>query len=69
MSSQTSANTLVHCQLNYRASAFSFVPVLELKTPVNEALLDLTGVWQPNETWWNFINTVLQDHNVLVPPG
>ena len=71
MSSQTSANTLVHCQLNYRASAFSFLyRVLVLKTPVNEALLDLTGVWQPNETWWNFINTVLQEHNQpLVQPG
>ena len=64
MSSQASANTLVHCQLNYRASAFSFLyRVLVLKTPVDQALLDLTGVWQPNDTWWTFINNVLQEYD------
>ena len=71
MSSQASANTLVHCQLNYRASAFSFLyRVLVLKTPVDQALLDLTGVWQPNDTWWTFINNVLQEYDhPSVQPG
>lgn len=64
MNSQPKARTLLHCQMNYRASAFSFLyRVLELNTPTNEALADLKGVWQPDATWSTFINSVLAAHN------
>ena len=55
----------------FAAVMFSFLyRVLVLKTPVDQALLDLTGVWQPNDTWWTFINNVLQEYDhPSVQPG
>lgn len=55
--------TLLHCQVNFRASAFSFLyRVIYLNVPIDQAKLDLDTVWQPNEVWYRFIANVLADH-------
>ena len=64
MRSQPTMKTLLHCQMNYRASAFSFLyRVLELDTPMPTAAADLYQIWSPNSTWMTFINSVLVTNN------
>lgn len=56
------AKVLVHCQLNYRASAFSYLhEVLELGVEPQVAQKKILAIWQPNETWLAFINTVQEN--------
>jgi protein tyrosine phosphatase (PTP) superfamily phosphohydrolase (DUF442 family) len=56
------AKTLVHCQVNFRASAFSFLyRVLAEDVAILEAKNDLDSVWVPNEVWYLFILKVLED--------
>lgn len=63
MQQQPDARTLLHCQVNARATAFSFLyRVIYGGVPVAEAKADLNSVWQPNETWRDFIFTVLAQH-------
>lgn len=55
--------TLLHCQVNFRASAFSFLyRVLYDDVPVVEAKRDMNTVWQPNETWRDLIFQILEDN-------
>jgi protein tyrosine phosphatase (PTP) superfamily phosphohydrolase (DUF442 family) len=55
--------TLVHCQVNFRASAFSFLyRVLFENVDMAEAKDDLDSVWVPNDTWRRFIFAVLEEH-------
>ena len=55
--------TLLHCQVNYRASAFSFLyRVIYEDIPVATAKADMNTVWQPNETWRDFIFGIMADH-------
>ena len=57
--------TLVHCQVNFRASTFSFLyRVLHEGVPVDAAKDDLNGVWVPNDTWRELIFEVLEDNGV-----
>ena len=59
---QRAANkkTLLHCQVNYRASAFSFLyRVVHQGVPIAEAKADMNSVWTPNETWRDLIFDVL----------
>lgn len=57
--------TLLHCQANYRASAFSFLyRVLYEDVPVAEAKRDMNAIWTPNETWRDLIFAVLDDHGI-----
>lgn len=50
----------VHCMANYRVSAFIYLyRVLRLGVPPTEAEALLHRIWQPNETWANFIRTQL----------
>lgn len=57
--------TLLHCQANYRASAFSFLyRVLYEDIPVAEAKRDLNEIWSPNETWRDLIFAVLDEHGI-----
>jgi len=52
--------TLLHCQVNYRASTFSFLyRVIELNTPIEQAKADLDSVWELNPVWFNFMKSVL----------
>ena len=65
MSGAPEKKTLVHCQVNFRASAFSFLyRVLHEDVPVGEAKDDLDSVWTPNETWQQLIFDVLEANGV-----
>ena len=48
--------TLLHCQVNARATAFSFLyRVIFEDVAISEAKADMNTVWQPNEVWRDFI--------------
>ena len=51
---------LVHCEMNFRASAFSFLyRVIEGDEDFEQAKEDMLSVWTPDNTWTTFINEVL----------
>jgi protein tyrosine phosphatase (PTP) superfamily phosphohydrolase (DUF442 family) len=57
--------TLLHCQINARASAFGFLyRVLEQDVPIGQAKADMNTVWEPNETWRELIFDVLEARGV-----
>ena len=57
--------TLLHCQVNYRASAFSFLyRVLYEDVPVAQAKADMNSVWEPNDTWRDLIFEILEENDV-----
>ncbi len=57
--------TLVHCQINLRASAFSFLyRVIHQGVPVEEAKEDLNTIWAPHPHWRDFIFEVLDAHGI-----
>ena len=57
--------TLVHCQVNFRASAFSFLyRVLYEDVDIGEAKRDMESVWVPNETWRRLIFAILEENAV-----
>ena len=57
--------TLVHCQVNWRASSFSFLyRVIHDKVPMDDAVVDLTSIWTPTEPWRQFIVDVLDAHGL-----
>lgn len=57
--------TLVHCQINWRASSFVFLyRVIELSVPIDDAVVDLYKVWQPQTYWRDFIVKVLRANNI-----
>jgi hypothetical protein len=63
MQQQSKAKTLVHCQVNFRASTFSFLyRVIFLNDSIVAAKADLDGVWVANEDWFRFIRSVLRDY-------
>ena len=63
LKSHPGSKTLVHCQVNFRASTFSFLyRVIYQGVPVGTAKQDLDRVWQPNETWYRFLVKVLAQH-------
>ena len=60
MQRDTSKKTLLHCQVNARATAFSFLyRVIYEDVPVAEAKADMNTVWQPNPVWRDFIFEVM----------
>jgi protein tyrosine phosphatase (PTP) superfamily phosphohydrolase (DUF442 family) len=60
MQRNTGKKTLLHCQVNARATAFSFLyRVIYEDVPVAEAKADMNTVWQPNDVWRDFIFEVL----------
>ena len=57
--------TLLHCQVNARATAFSFLyRVIYQDVPVAQAKADMNSVWQPNEVWRDFIFEVLEQNAI-----
>ena len=61
VTANTERNVLVHCQMNFRASAFSFLyRVLESDEDFEKAKEDMISVWTPDTTWTTFINEVLK---------
>ena len=56
--------TLVHCQVNWRASSFSFLyRVIHDKVPMDDAVVDLTSIWTPTEPWRHLVD-VLDAHGL-----
>lgn len=61
----TDKKTLLHCQVNARATAFSFLyRVIYQDVPVATAKADMNKVWQPNEVWRDFIFAVLAENDI-----
>lgn len=57
--------TLLHCQANFRATAFAMLyRVLHEGVPLDQAKADMNSIWVPNSTWTAFILDVLQENNV-----
>ncbi|MEO1595916.1 MAG: protein tyrosine phosphatase family protein [Pseudomonadota bacterium] len=57
--------TLVHCQANFRASAFAMLyRVIYNGVPLAEAKADMNAVWTPTETWTDFILETLERNGV-----
>jgi len=57
--------TLLHCQVNYRASSFSFLyRVIHDDVSVKDAKADLDSVWTPNGIWTTLIHDVLKQHHI-----
>ena len=56
---------LVHCQLNMRASAFTFLyRVIHEGVPPEEAMKALSAVWIPKDQWATFTADVLARNNI-----
>ena len=65
MQRNTGKKTLLHCQVNARATAFSFLyRVIYEDVPVEQAKADMNTVWQPNEVWRDFIFEVLAQNDI-----
>jgi len=65
MRRNTDKKTLLHCQVNARATAFSFLyRVIYEGVPLAEAKADMNTVWQPNEVWRDFVFEVLARHDI-----
>ena len=65
MQRNTGKKTLLHCQVNARATAFSFLyRVIFDGVSVEDAKADMNTVWQPNEVWRDFIFEVLAQNNI-----
>jgi len=55
--------TLLHCQINLRASTFSFLyRVIYGGVPMAQAKQDLDAIWVPDKIWYRFIVAVLEQH-------
>ncbi|MCF6263523.1 MAG: protein tyrosine phosphatase family protein [Xanthomonadales bacterium] len=65
MKTNPGAKTLLHCQINLRASTFSFLyRVIHKQVPMKTAKDDLDKIWEPNPVWFKFIKTVLDSHGL-----
>ena len=63
MKREPEKKTLVHCEVNFRASSFSFLyRVLYLNVPMEEAKDDLNSIWVPNSTWRSLIFDILEEN-------
>ena len=57
--------TLLHCQVNARATAFSFLyRVIYDGVPVAQAKQDMNSVWQPNQTWKDLMFSIMAENNI-----
>ena len=65
MQREPDKKTLVHCQVNFRASAFSFLyRVLYEGVPMDQSKEDMNTVWVPNDTWRRLIFNILEENDV-----
>ena len=63
-----SGRTLVHCEVNFRASVFGFLyQVLYQGADVDEAMSLMQSIWVPNDTWEAFIVRVMSDRGIDYP--
>lgn len=57
--------TLLHCQVNYRATAFALLyRVLHQDVPLPEAKAAMNSIWTPNAVWTQFLLDVLETNGV-----
>jgi protein tyrosine phosphatase (PTP) superfamily phosphohydrolase (DUF442 family) len=57
--------TLLHCQINLRASTFSFLyRVIYGGVPMAVAKQDLDAIWVPDKVWYRFIVAILAQHGM-----
>ena len=60
MKSVEKKNVLIHCQINLRGSAFTYLyRVINESANEDQTRSKLTGVWMPNPTWKKFIDNTL----------
>ena len=60
MQAPTQQRTLLHCEVNFRASVFGFLyQVIYESVPMDEAISLMHAIWIPNEVWEDFIVRVL----------
>jgi len=60
---QVDEKVLLHCRLNYRASAFAYLyQVTQLGVDEQQAKAMMLSVWQPQDTWQRYIEQVLQHY-------
>ena len=69
MQTHGSGRTLVHCEVNFRASVFGFLyQVLFTGADVDEALSLMQSIWVPNDTWEAFIVRVMSERGINYQP-
>ncbi len=57
--------TLLHCQANYRASAFAFLyRVIYQNVDIAQAKADMNEIWHPDGQWRDLIFEVLSNHGL-----
>lgn len=60
MQANADKNVFVHCAMNMRVSAFMYLyRIIREHINAEEAKKDLQKIWQPNETWQQFIKKVI----------
>lgn len=60
---------LVHCQINQRASVFTFLyRVLYEQIPPAEAWTHVTAIWVPNAHWSGFARDMLAQRDITFDP-
>jgi protein tyrosine phosphatase (PTP) superfamily phosphohydrolase (DUF442 family) len=65
MQSAPEKKTLLHCQANYRATAFAFLyRVIYLDVPLAAAKSDMNTIWKPDGVWRDLIFEVLEDNGI-----
>lgn len=58
--------TLTHCKLNWRGAVFTYLyRVVRLQEDEAVARKDLDAIWQPNDTWQNFIGQVKHHYQTI----
>jgi protein tyrosine phosphatase (PTP) superfamily phosphohydrolase (DUF442 family) len=62
-------HVLVHCQVNRRASMFTFLyRVAHENADVDQAYENVTAIWSPEPHWLEFANTVMSRHQIDFNP-
>ncbi len=65
MQNDPARKTLLHCQVNYRASAFSLLyRVIYEDVALDVAKQDMNSVWVPNATWRSLIFSILEENGI-----
>ncbi|MBQ4830862.1 protein tyrosine phosphatase family protein [Alteromonas sp. MMG017] len=64
LGSSNGDKVLTHCKLNWRGAVFTYLySITVLGVSELSAKQDLLAIWQPNQTWFAFMNTVIDDFN------
>ncbi len=65
MQADKESKTLLHCQANYRATAFAFLyRVIYEGVSVATAKTDMNAIWHPGDVWRKFIFELLEANGI-----